>query len=123
MDRPLYTDDVVASKTDATKLAVVERTHADVDSHEPDVGRTDPGVQRDKAVPVKSFKQFMRDGIPPKGTVFVRWTHFMATNLAPESHFVLIDRSILIGDAVRRKASDPMSGIILNTYVTAARQE
>lgn len=123
MDSILYPDDVVAKKANESLLAVVERTHGDVDTHEPRPGRTEPEpVGHDSDIKTSVFKKFMKDGVPPEGTVLVRWQHTPNAQLIPESKLKLVDRSLLIGDVVKRSVQDPMSGIVLNTFTKCTLQ-
>ena len=116
MERPLYPDDVVALRSDEDLLAVVERTHSEVDTHEPYPGRSEPDrISHDNSIKKNVFNQFMKDGVPPNGAVLVRWQHTPRANLIPESKLVLLDRSLLMGDVVKKNAQDAMSGIVVNT--------
>ncbi|KAK1072177.1 hypothetical protein LTR74_002751 [Friedmanniomyces endolithicus] len=117
MERPLHVEDIVSKKSDATVLAVVERTHADVDTHEPNPKRHEPGpIKRHADVPVAQFRRFLSDGVPPRGTVMVRWQTTDHLQLLPTSKLTLLDRSLLIGDVVRKDARLAMSGVVINTF-------
>ena len=117
MDRPLHADDIVVSKANQKHLAVVERTHADIDTHEPYPGRAEHDVIRHaKDINVAAYARFMRDGVPPKDTVLVRWTHIPNVELILESKLRLLDRSLLIGDVVKRSSQEAMSGVVINTF-------
>ncbi|KAK0884011.1 hypothetical protein LTR87_002232 [Friedmanniomyces endolithicus] len=117
MERPLHVEDIVSRKSDATVLAVVERTHADVDTHEPNPKRHEPGpIKRHADVPVAPFRRFLSDGVPPRGTVLVRWQTTDHLQLLPTSKLILLDRSLLIGDVVRKDARLAMSGVVINTF-------
>ena len=119
----LQTDDVVALATDDSMLGVVERTHGDVDSHEPYPGRDEPDkIRHDRSISKTLFIQFMRDGVPPKDTVFVRWEHTTHPSLIPTSKLVLLDRSLVMGDVVKKRPQDAMSGIVLNTFTKCTLQ-
>lgn len=123
MDRPLYPDDVVAHKADATQLAVVERTHGEIDTHTPSPGRTEQEpIKNDKSISKSSFRKFMKDGIPPTDTVLVRWRDEPSLELMPTSKLTLVDRSFLIGDIVKKRPNDAMSGCVLNTFTKCTLQ-
>ncbi|TKA81090.1 hypothetical protein B0A55_02527, partial [Friedmanniomyces simplex] len=84
MDRPLHTEDIVSKKTDTSLLGVVERTHADVDTHEPSPQRYEPRpIKRHPDVQRASFRKFLKDGVPPKDTVLVRWQKTELIQLLP----------------------------------------
>ena len=115
MDPSLYVDDVVARKSDEFILGVVERTHEDVDSHDLYPGSYER-VKRDKDTLKSLFKTFMKDGVPPKRTVLVRWQHSQKAELVLASKLNALDRSLLIGDVVRKNFQNAMTGIVINTF-------
>ena len=122
MDRPLYPDDIVAKKSNESLLAVVDRTHGDVDTHEPRPGQGEESINRDKDIKKSAFTKFMKDGIPPKGTALVRWADTAGAQLIPESKLKLLDRSLLIGDVVKKSAHQAMSGVVINTFTKCSLQ-
>ena len=70
MNHPLCTDDVVAAISNSGVLAVVERTHNDVDTHDPYLGHDEIlGMSHDKSIDDRAFRKFKKDGIPPRNTV------------------------------------------------------
>lgn len=98
------------------RIGVVERTHADVDTHVPDPARGEyDSITRDPSISQKIFYRFLRDGIPPSGYAFVRLHETPEATLVLESRLVLLDRSLLIGDVVKRNTRDAMSGVVINT--------
>lgn len=123
MERPLHPDDLVALKSDDSLLAVVEKTSGDVDTHEPHPGRSEPEpITHDKTIKKPVFNKFMKDGVPPKGIVLVRWQHTPSAQLIPESKLVLLDRSLLMGDVVKRNVRNAMSGVVINTFTKCTLQ-
>lgn len=123
MNHPLHCDDVVVRKAEHTQQGVVDRTHGDIDSHQPYPGRTESDVlDHDRSISRADFQQFMKDGAPPKDTVLVRWQSHATLELMPISKLKLIDRSLLIGDIVKRNVSDAMSGVVLNTFTKCTLQ-
>ncbi|KAF2773269.1 hypothetical protein EJ03DRAFT_286142 [Teratosphaeria nubilosa] len=122
-ERPFFPDDLVASKADQTQLGVIERTHGEVDTHEPYPERAEGGsIAHDRDIPKRAFRQFLKDGIPPKGTALVRWESRDAAHLIEEVKLKLLDRSILIGDVVKRGVHDAMSGVVINTFTKCTLQ-
>ncbi|GAB7358896.1 hypothetical protein MBLNU230_g4117t1 [Neophaeotheca triangularis] len=113
--RPLHVEDLV--KLD-NRLAVIDRTHDDIDTHSPYPAQTLGTVHRHYAVPQSDFKKFMTSGAPPKGTVLVQWKHLSPPELRITDDLLLIDRELIVGDIVKRKATDAMSGVVLNTTTT-----
>lgn len=123
MEHPLYTDDVVARKSNLSMLATVERTHADVETHEPYPGRDEiEKINKDNDIRKSAFNQFMRDGIPPKGTVMVRWQITTVAQLIPENKLEPVARALLIGDVVKKGVRDAMSGVVINTLTMCTLQ-
>ena len=123
MDRTFCQDDVVAKKGKENQLGVVERTHADVDTHDPYPERdeVDP-IHRDREIGKAAFHKFKRDGVPPKGTVLVRWEGKQNAQLIPEAKLNLLDRSLLVGDVVKKNAQAAMSGVVINTFTKCTLQ-
>ena len=70
MEIQLYTDDLVADKTDRNQIGEVERTYEDVSTHEP----AHRSISAGKDITRKQFKKFLREGIPPQGSVVVSLT-------------------------------------------------
>ncbi|KAK5126045.1 hypothetical protein LTR85_011400 [Meristemomyces frigidus] len=123
MDRPLYTDDVVARKTNDNQLGVIERTHADVDTHEPHPERQEgEPIKHDREISQAAFRKFQRDGVPPKGTVLVRWEGKESAQLIPEAKLNVVDRELLVGDVVKKDVRDAMSGVVINTFTKCTLQ-
>ena len=119
----LHPDDVIALKSDESKLGVVEKTHGDVDTHEPHPGRNEPDkIRHDRSISKTIFNKFMIDGIPPKDIVLIRWQHTTHPQLIPVSKLVLLDRSLIMGDVVKRKPQDAMSGVVINTFTKCTLQ-
>ncbi|RMY99778.1 hypothetical protein D0860_08214 [Hortaea werneckii] len=118
-----YTDDIVAKVNNGNHLGVVERTYNDITTHEPHPERTQPApIKRDTDIPYEQWNRFRRDGIPPRGTVFVRWETVNNASLIRESKLQLLDRSLLIGDIVRRSEQDATSGVVINTFTKCRLQ-
>lgn len=123
MDTPLHADDIVAKKSDERSLAVVERTHSDIDTHAPYPARDEPDpITHDRSISSSAFRNFMRDGVPPKDTALIRYQNIASLELIPTSKLKLVDRSLLIGDIVKRNVHDAQSGTILNTFTKCTLQ-
>ncbi|KAK3626822.1 hypothetical protein LTR22_023026 [Elasticomyces elasticus] len=119
MDRPLHTDDIVSRVNSPSLLAVVERTASDIDTHEPRPQHYEPSnIKCHSSISKQIFRRFLKDGVPPKDTVLVRWQHTGLCQLLPTSKLTLLDRSLLIGDVVRKNAQSAMSGVVINTFTT-----
>ncbi|KAL1306245.1 hypothetical protein AAFC00_004335 [Neodothiora populina] len=116
--RSFHVDDVVAFKTGETVDAVgyIDRTHADVESHDPLPGESyGMKIHRSKSLSREAYKQFMRDGIPPKGFVLVQWQTHPKTELVAEKLLELLDRAFLVGDIVKRDDDDEtMAGTVVS---------
>ncbi|KAM3425732.1 hypothetical protein BST61_g7665 [Cercospora zeina] len=119
----LHPDDIVASKADEKSLAVVERTHSDIETHTPFPSRyEDEDIVRDNDISQSTFRRFMSVGAPPKDTVLVRWQNRPSLELLPVTKLKLIDRSLLIGDIVKRSVQDAQSGVVLGTFTKCTLQ-
>ena len=123
MDSTLYPDDIVAKRDDRTKLAVVERTHNDVDTHTPYPAKFErEPIIRHPTISLSVMQRFLTEGIPPKGVLLIRLQMEACLELISASQLVLVDRSLLIGDVVKRDVSDAMSGVVLNTHTKCTLQ-
>ncbi|KAH0294077.1 hypothetical protein M436DRAFT_81729 [Aureobasidium namibiae CBS 147.97] len=109
----LHVDDVCTSNS-SNQLAVgyVDRTHAEIESHTPYPTNTYGKVHRHKAVPRQLHKEFLRDGIPPPGFVLMQWQTENKAELVPCSDLLLLDRSFMSGDLVRK---GNRSGTVVST--------
>lgn len=124
MARVLCTEDLVIRVGGSThNVATVERTNTDVDTHTPDPWRSEeePILENDSVSPAV-LRRFKADGVPPKGTVYVRWVFIDRPELIAESRLQLLHRSLFIGDIVTRGAEDVLSGVILNVNTKCALQ-
>jgi ubiquitin-conjugating enzyme E2 O len=109
-------EDSVGLVDDKYSVGVIERSFGDVDSHEPRPQRDYPeDIERHADIPLGDFTKFMKDGIPPRGTVLVSWQTQYKTELVPEAKLQLLDRALYVGDVVKRRAEDHMSGTVIGT--------
>lgn len=117
-DRPVVfcVEDTVGLKDDKYSVGVIDRSFGDIDSHEPRPQR-DYGedIECDPDIPREEFAKFLKDGIPPRGTVLVSWQTQLKTELVPEAKLQLLDRALYVGDVVKRNAEDHMSGTVIGT--------
>lgn len=109
-------EDTVGLKDDKYSIGVIDRSFGDVDSHEPRPQR-DYGedIERHVDIPLDAFTKFLKSGIPPRGTVLVAWQTQLKTELIPESKLHLLDRALYVGDVVKRRAEDHISGTVIGT--------
>jgi ubiquitin-conjugating enzyme E2 O len=109
-------EDTVGLKDDKYSVGLVERSFGDVDSHEPRPQSDYPeDIERHPDIPVLAFAKFIKDGIPPRGTVLVSWQTQYKTELVPEAKLQLLDRALYVGDVVKRRAEDHMSGTVIGS--------
>ncbi|RMZ73865.1 ubiquitin conjugating enzyme [Pyrenophora seminiperda CCB06] len=112
-------EDTVGYSDDRYSVGIIERCFGDVDSHEPRPQRDYPDeIQCHADIPAAQFATFMRDGIPPRGTVLVAWQSQYKTELIPETKLQLLDRALYVGDVVKRRAEDHISGTVIGTRAT-----
>ncbi|KAF2846196.1 hypothetical protein T440DRAFT_458828 [Plenodomus tracheiphilus IPT5] len=109
-------EDTVGLKSDTSTVGVIDRCFGDVDTHQPRPQR-DYGedIQRDPDISADAFADFMKTGIPPRGTVLVAWQTELKTELITEAKLQLLDRALYVGDVVKRNAEDHMSGTVIGT--------
>jgi ubiquitin-conjugating enzyme E2 O len=122
--RVLCTEDIVCRKGGSRhSVGNIERTHTDVDTHYPRPWQheAEPILENDSVSPA-ALRKFKSDGVPPKGTVYVRWVFVERTELIAESQLELLHRSLFIGDIVNRTAEDPLSGVVLNVHTKCSLQ-
>ncbi|EOA87939.1 uncharacterized protein SETTUDRAFT_108619 [Exserohilum turcica Et28A] len=109
-------EDTVGLRDDRYSVGIIERSFGDVDSHEPRPQRDYPDdIVCDGDIPAAQFAKFLKDGIPPRGTVLVSWQTQFKTELVYEHKLQLLDRALYVGDVVKRKAEDHMSGTVIGT--------
>jgi len=123
MDCAFYPDDIVELRSKEGLLGVVERTHGDVDTHGPFPERSEfAPIRHDADIGSAAFKQFLADGVPPKNSVLVRFEGAMDAQIISTSKLRLVDRSMLIGDVVKKNVHDAMSGVVVNTLTKCTLQ-
>ena len=122
--RVLCTEDLVFRKGGSPQnVANVERTHTDVDTHVPQPWQHEPEpILENDSVSPAALRRFKSDGVPPKGTVYVRWVFIDRPELIAESQLELLHRSLFIGDIVNRRPEDSLSGVVLNVHTTCSLQ-
>jgi ubiquitin-conjugating enzyme E2 O len=109
-------EDTVGLKDDKFSVGVVDRSFGDIDSHQPRPQRDYPeDIDRHEDIPIEDFQNFMRTGIPRRGTVLVSWQTQIKTELITETRLQLLDRALYVGDVVKRNAKDPVSGTVIGT--------
>ncbi|KAF1833662.1 hypothetical protein BDW02DRAFT_569865 [Decorospora gaudefroyi] len=109
-------EDTVGLQDDPFSVGIIDRSFGDVDSHEPRPQRDYPeDIGCHGEVPAPAFASFLKDGIPPRGTVLVTWQTQAKTELVPEAKLQLLDRAFYVGDVVKRRADDHMSGTVIGT--------
>ena len=118
-----WPEDLCAFKGDSSRIAIVERTHGDFETHEPFPERDYPrGIEKDESVEQTVFRDFLRSGIPTPGYYLLSWISKPQAVLVREDRLDLLDRSLLFGDVVKRDPQSSMSGTVvgLNTIVDMA---
>ncbi|KIW08638.1 uncharacterized protein PV09_00594 [Verruconis gallopava] len=120
-ERPVdafYTEDMCDMRYEPGHIGVVERTTADVDTHEPHPHLDYDVLRCHKDIGREAFRKFKHDGIPPAGTVLVSWQTKKYTELVPTNQLTLTDRSLLVGDVVKKDPKDAMSGTVKQTSMS-----
>ncbi|KAL1388876.1 hypothetical protein HDK64DRAFT_337601 [Phyllosticta capitalensis] len=115
----IFVEDTVSLKGTPWLIGVVDRTNQDVDTHEPDPQRDYPvQIRKHADIPQAKFMTFMKNGIPPRGTVLVAWQTDSSTELISETQLNIVDRAVFIGDIVKRDVNSPMSGTVIGTKLS-----
>ncbi|QDS71097.1 hypothetical protein FKW77_009154 [Venturia effusa] len=110
-------EDMCTLKDDPLQLGVVDRTTSDVDTHDPHPEREYDKLECHKDISDQEFEKFKKTGIPPQDTVVVQWCTKPTAELIPTKLLSLHDRSLLVGDIVKRHTQDSMSGTVVQTDV------
>lgn len=118
-DVRFHVDDICALKKDDQTIGIVDRTHHEIDSHDPlPTGTYGLKIHRHKSLSRPAFKTFLKDGVPPKGFVLIQWQTHPKVELLPEKAIVLLDRPFLTGDIVKRDEQSTVTGTIISTRKT-----
>ncbi|OQO06574.1 hypothetical protein B0A48_08357 [Cryoendolithus antarcticus] len=113
----LCTEDIVAKKGSTRQpgsIATVERTVQDSDTHLPG-----PFLQEEDPIGKKGFsyvvwRKFSTDGVPPQGTVLIRWVRTDRVELIREDELEILHRQLYVGDVVMRGPGSTESGVVMN---------
>lgn len=117
-----YVEDVCKPKSNLNdgvtrfSFGMILVTHTDVESH----GTQRIAHRHHRDISHADYRTFVRTGIPPKGTVLVEWVAIdkeCRTELIPTKYLELVDRSLLVGDFVKRRTEDTMSGVVISVSV------
>ncbi|KAK4987761.1 hypothetical protein LTR66_006886 [Elasticomyces elasticus] len=113
-----YCEDICALKATPSTVGVVDITFSDVDSHVPRPYSMYGKISRHADVSKTDYRRFMKDGVPPQGHVLIQWRTTPKVELIPTSELVLLDRSLLLGDIVKKDAQSAMSGTVVKLSTT-----
>ncbi|GFF34965.1 hypothetical protein IFM58399_04051 [Aspergillus lentulus] len=115
-NRRLDLNDLCRLKSKPSLLGIVNRTHHDIDSHQP-LG--DVLIVSYSSVPEKDLLEFLETGAPPKGYVYVNFSEpSQGNSLLHEDDLELIDRALGTGEIVKRDLDDTLSGTVIGASVT-----
>lgn len=116
-----YAEDICTMRDDPSVMGVVDRTISDVETHSPHPEREYGDLVCHKDISPKDFERFKKTGIPPQDTVLVQWhSKSSVVELIPTKLLQLYDRSLLVGDIVKRHTQDSASGTVVQTDVICA---
>ncbi|KAL4897280.1 hypothetical protein BDV59DRAFT_87185 [Aspergillus ambiguus] len=94
----------------------VIRTHHDVDNREPLAGLL---IVSHTSIPKDDEADFLRSGVPPKGYVLVGFPEpSQGLSLINEDDLMLVDRTLGLGQTVKRHANDTHSGTVISASVS-----
>jgi ubiquitin-conjugating enzyme E2 O len=104
--------DTCVLKEAPSLIGIILRTYHDFNSHEP---IADCLIVSHVPVPELTLESFLHSGIPPKGTVFVRWSRQeYGHSLVAESDIHLVSRTFGLDDTVKRHSNDDMIGTAIS---------
>ncbi|KAB8259173.1 hypothetical protein BDV32DRAFT_124645 [Aspergillus pseudonomiae] len=113
-------DDVCCLKSNPTLVGHVCRTDHDADTDEP-LNLSTCLILSYTPVPQKDLEEFLESGVPPKGYVFVSFPEpSQGNSLIHESDLELVDRTLDLGDTVKRHSDDTISGTVISTSATCS---
>ena len=107
-------EDIVALRDDLSVLASVDRTWSDLDQNTIPDGPSDFYFHR--SLPASVKRHWHRRGELLPGYIIVEFISICdGCLLVCEDSLHLVDRSLAVGDIVKRKSSDQQSGAVLST--------
>ena len=110
-----YAEDVVALEGDPTIVGTVAQTWSSVDPADAEA-RSD--VYFHKSLPRAVRTKWIKEAVLEPGYIVIEFQNEGdGYCLVDESSLRLIDRSLVVGDVVKRKASDHQSGMVISTSV------
>ncbi|OGM41768.1 ubiquitin conjugating enzyme [Aspergillus bombycis] len=113
-------DDACCLKSNPTLVGHVCRTDHDADNDEP-LNLSTCLILSYTPVPQKDLEEFLETGVPPKGYVFVSFTEpSQGNSLIHQSDLELVDRTLDLGDTVKRHPDDTISGTVISTSATCS---
>ena len=115
-----YSEDICAFKSDPAIVGTVEYTWSEVDL-DLSVGLTNCYIYKD--LPPRVRKAWFEDERLPPGYVIIAFLQQCDGHcLVHESFLSLIDRSLAVGDTVKKSPSDAQSGTIISTSLLCTLQ-
>ena len=114
-----FFEDTCTFKADHAIIGTIERTWSDVDCSSK--GPTDCYVHKD--LPLRVGKAWLEDQKLSPGYVILAFKEdYDGHCLVDESYLQLVDRSLAIGDVVKKKFSDTQSGTVISTSIVCSLQ-
>lgn len=109
----LELEDACRLKSDPSLVGHVSRTFHDIETHGP---LTDEFIILYAPVPEAMLMDFLSTGKPPKGYVLVTFCEpSQGSSLIHEDDLELIDRTLPIGQVVKRHPKDTLSGTVISS--------
>ena len=116
--RPFEVSDHVVLKQNLSLYGYVQSTSTSNDPH----GFEDDLIVNHAKVGAKELDEYLVDGVPPGGYVFIHWANpASGSSLVHQNDLILIGRSFRLGETVRRDG-DPLTGAVidvLQSYILA----
>lgn len=114
-----FFEDTCTFKADPAIIGTVERTWSDIDSSFEDL----PDCYVHKDLPLKLRKAWFDDKKLAPGYVIVAFSQdYDGYCLVAEDCLQLVDRSLAVGDVVKKRLSDTQSGTVMSTSIKCSLQ-
>ena len=115
-----FFEDIVAFKNDPSVLGTIRQTWSDLD---PEHTESSDDYYFHRELSAEKRRIWLKEKRLLSGYVLIDFTEeFDGLCLINENSLRLVDRSFAVGDAVKRKSSDPQSGTVVSTAMQCTLQ-
>lgn len=116
-----YVEDLVALRDEPSIRAVVDSTWRDITTNAGSIPTSDWVSHSGVSQRIRS--QYNRENHCPKGYVIINFIQpYSGYSLVSEKALLLLDRSLLFGDVVKKQSSDTASGTVIRSSILCTLQ-